>query len=105
VLAKCYSECCLFVGGCGFGVFVLVCVWILVLCYFLVVGICFIGVFVFFCLEVGCVGKLAFVTFELVDESCVFSDGVVVEELLGWFREVVAVPWVKEVRWVVVKRF
>ena len=50
-------------------------------------------------------GKLAVVTCELVDESFAFSDGAVVEELLGWFREVVAVPWVKEVRRVVVKRF
>ena len=50
-------------------------------------------------------GKLAVVTCELVDESFAFSDGAVVEELLGWFREVVAVPWVKEVKGVVVKRF
>ena len=42
--------------------------------------------------------KLAVVTFELVDESFAFSDGAVVEEMLGWFREVVAVPWVKEVK-------
>jgi hypothetical protein len=55
-------------------------------------------------LEVGCV-KLAVVSFELVDESFVFSDGVVAEELLRWFREAVAVPWVKEVKRVVVKRF
>jgi len=49
--------------------------------------------------------KLAVVSFELVDESFVFSDGVVAEELLRWFREAVAVPWVKEVKRVVVKRF
>ena len=61
--------------------------------------------FGFLFLEVGCVDKLAVVTFELVDESFAFSDGAVVEELLGWFREVVAVPWVKEVKEVVVKRF
>jgi hypothetical protein len=59
----------------------------------------------FLCLEVGCVGKLAVVTVELVDESFAFSDGAVAEELLGWFREAVAVPWVKEVKRVVVKRF
>jgi hypothetical protein len=59
----------------------------------------------FLCLEVGCVGKLAVVTVELVEESFAFSDGAVAEELLGWFREAVAVPWVKEVRRVVVKRF
>lgn len=49
--------------------------------------------------------KLAVVSFELVDESFVFSDGAVAEELLRWFREAVAVPWVKEVKRVVVKRF
>jgi hypothetical protein len=49
--------------------------------------------------------KLAVVSFELVDESFAFSDGAVAEELLRWFREAVAVPWVKEVKRVVVKRF
>ena len=49
--------------------------------------------------------KLAVVFLELVDESFVFSDGAVAEDLLRWFREVVGVPWVKEVKRVVVKKF
>jgi hypothetical protein len=65
----------------------------------------FLGVCVCFCLEVCVLGKLAVVSFELVDESFAFSDGAVAEELLRWFRESVAVPWVKEVRRVVVRRF
>ena len=64
----------------------------------------FLGVCFVFCGGV-CVGKVAVVSFELVDECFAFSDGAVAEELLRWFREAVAVPWVKEVRRVVVKRF
>jgi hypothetical protein len=40
--------------------------------------------------------KLTVVTVELVDESFAFSDGAVKEELLSWFREAVAVPWLKK---------
>ena len=50
-------------------------------------------------------GKVAVVTVELVDECVLFSDGVVAEELLGWFREACGVPWVKVVRAVVVEKF
>jgi hypothetical protein len=50
-------------------------------------------------------GKMAVITVELVDASFAHSDGVIMEELFQWFREAVAVPWVKEVRRVVVKRF
>jgi len=71
-------------------------VWILALCYFVCGSIGFLGV---------CVGKVAVVSFELVNECFAFSDGAAAEELLRWFREAVAVPWVKEVRRVVVKRF
>ena len=42
-----------------------------------------IGVLCFLFLEVGCVDKLAVVTFELADESFAFSDGAIVEKLLG----------------------
>jgi len=50
-------------------------------------------------------GKLAVISVELVDEIFANSDRVVAEELLQWFREAVAVPWVKEVKSVVVKSF
>jgi len=51
-------------------------------------------------------GKMAFVSVELVDESFAFSNGVVAEELLEWFRdEAVPAPWVKAVKKVVVKDF
>ena len=50
-------------------------------------------------------GKLAVISVELVDESFAHSDCAVAEELLHWFREAVAVPWVKEVKRVVVKSF
>jgi hypothetical protein len=50
-------------------------------------------------------GKVAVVTVELVDESFAFSNGAVAEELLEWFREAFAVPWVKEVKAVVVQKF
>lgn len=51
-------------------------------------------------------GKVALVTFELVDASVGVSSGAVAEELLRWFRdEVVPAPWVKEVKRVVVQGF
>jgi hypothetical protein len=51
-------------------------------------------------------GKVAVVTFELVDESVAFSDGAIVKELLAWFTSgEVSVPWVKEAKNVVVERF
>jgi len=50
-------------------------------------------------------GKLAIITVELVDESFAHSNGAIAEELLQWFRDVVAAPWVKEIKRVVVKRF
>jgi hypothetical protein len=50
-------------------------------------------------------GKLAVISAELVDECFAHSDGAVAEELLQWFREAVAVLWVKEVKKVVVKSF
>ena len=50
-------------------------------------------------------GKVAVFAVELVDESYAFSDGVIVEELFLWFRDVVAVPWVKEIKSIVVKSF
>jgi len=51
-------------------------------------------------------GKMAFVSFELVDESVVYSNGAIADELLKWFRdEAVPAPWVKAVKKVVVKDF
>ena len=85
----------------GFGCFVFG-FWCCVISF---VGVLVFYVFVFFLFGGVCVGKVAVVSFELVDECFAFSDGAVAEELLRWFREAVAVPWVKEVRRVVVKRF
>ena len=50
-------------------------------------------------------GKVAIVTVELVNESFAISNGGVAEELLEWFREACGVPWVKEVKAVVVQKF
>ena len=50
-------------------------------------------------------GKVAVFAVELVDESFAYSDGVIAEELFLWFRDAVAVPWVKEVKRIVVKSF
>jgi hypothetical protein len=51
-------------------------------------------------------GKVAFVSVELVDESFVHSNGVIADELLKWFRdEAVPAPWVKAVKKVVVRDF
>jgi hypothetical protein len=50
-------------------------------------------------------GKVAVVTVELVDESFAFSNGVIAEELIEWFREACGAPWFKEVRAVVVQKF
>lgn len=47
-------------------------------------------------------GKIAVITVELVDESIAHSNGAIAEELLRWFREAVAAPWVKEIKKVVV---
>jgi hypothetical protein len=49
-------------------------------------------------------GKIAIITFELVDESAATSNSAIAEELLEWFRdEAVPAPWVKEIRKVDVK--
>jgi hypothetical protein len=50
-------------------------------------------------------GKLAVISAELVDECFAHSDGAVAEELLQWFREAVAVPWVKEVKRLLLRVF
>ena len=49
-------------------------------------------------------GKKAIITFELVDESVETSNSAIVDEMLEWFRdETVPVPWVKEIKKVVVQ--
>jgi len=48
---------------------------------------------------------MATITVELVDESFAHSNGVIAEDLFKWFKAAVAVPWVKEAKRVVVKRF
>jgi len=51
-------------------------------------------------------GKVAFVSVELVDGSFVQSNAAIADELLKWFRdEAVPAPWVKTVKKVVVKDF
>ena len=50
-------------------------------------------------------GKVAVFAVEMVDKSFAFFDGVLVEELFLWFRDAVAVPWVKEIKRIVVKSF
>jgi hypothetical protein len=50
-------------------------------------------------------GKLAVISAELVDESFAHSDRAVAEELLQWFKEAVAGPWIKEIRRVVAESF
>ncbi|MGQ9507143.1 MAG: hypothetical protein ACUVTB_04705 [Candidatus Bathycorpusculaceae bacterium] len=48
--------------------------------------------------------KKAMITVELVAESAVEEDKRIVEDLLNWFREdVIYIPWVKDVKDVVVK--
>ena len=49
--------------------------------------------------------KKALIVAELVDESFAHSNGAIMEELFQWFRETVAVPWIKEINRVVVKSF
>jgi hypothetical protein len=57
-------------------------------------------------LEVVVLGKVAVVTFELVDESLENSNGAIASELLKWFKEeAVPAPWIKKVRRVVVRSF
>ena len=48
--------------------------------------------------------KMAIITVELVDESFAHSNGAIMEELLQWFKEAIVVPWVKEIKKIVVKR-
>jgi len=51
-------------------------------------------------------GKRAVIVAELVGESRKKDNDVIATELFLWFRdEVLAVPWVKDVKRVVVKRF
>jgi hypothetical protein len=48
--------------------------------------------------------KKAIITVELVAESKVESNERIVEELLEWFREdLIYIPWVKNVKEVIVK--
>ena len=49
-------------------------------------------------------GKMAIITVELVDESFAHSNGAIMEELLQWFKEAIAVPWIKEIKRIVVKK-
>jgi hypothetical protein len=56
------------------------------------VNICLIPVFVFFVFKGWLCGQVVGCMFELIDDFFfTFSDGVVVDELLRWFREWVAV--------------
>ncbi len=48
-------------------------------------------------------GKRAVITVELVDESLQERSEKIVQELLEWFRDVVCVPWIKEVKDITVK--
>ncbi|MBN1244265.1 hypothetical protein JXA31_01570 [Candidatus Bathyarchaeota archaeon] len=51
-------------------------------------------------------GKRAVIVAELVGESREKSNDVIATELFVWFTdEVLAVPWVKEVKKVVVQKF
>jgi len=51
-------------------------------------------------------GKMAFVSVELVDESFVHSNRVIADELLEWFKdEAVPAPWIKAVKKFVVQDF
>ena len=44
-------------------------------------------------------GKIAIITFELVDESGEKPNSAIAEELLRWFTdEVVTTPWVKKIK-------
>lgn len=48
--------------------------------------------------------KKAIITVELVSESAAEDDGKIVRELFNWFREdAICVPWVKDVKDIVVK--
>jgi hypothetical protein len=48
--------------------------------------------------------KKAIITVELVAESAAEEDEKIVSELLEWFREdAICVPWVKDVKDIVVK--
>jgi len=48
-------------------------------------------------------GKRAVIIAELVDESLQERREKIVQELLEWFRDVVCVPWIKEVKDITVK--
>jgi hypothetical protein len=49
--------------------------------------------------------KKAIIIVELVDESAIEDDEKIAQELLNWFREeAIYVPWVKDVKEVLVKR-
>jgi hypothetical protein len=51
-------------------------------------------------------GKKAIISVELVDESVETSNSAIVGEMLEWFRdEAVPVPWVKDIKKVVVQEF
>jgi hypothetical protein len=44
-------------------------------------------------------GKMAIITFELVDEGAENPNSVIAEELLKWFMdEALPAPWVKEIK-------
>jgi len=47
--------------------------------------------------------KKAVITVELIDESLEEADEKITQELLKWFREVISIPWVKEVKDITVK--
>lgn len=48
--------------------------------------------------------KMAIVMFELVDESMEERNEKIVQELRKWFREdAVSIPWIKEIRDIIVK--
>jgi len=48
--------------------------------------------------------KMAIVMFELVDESMEERNEKIVQEMRNWFREdAVSIPWIKEIRDIIVK--
>jgi hypothetical protein len=48
--------------------------------------------------------KRAIITVELLDESIIEANEKIARELLDWFREdAVSIPWVKEVKEIIVK--
>jgi|YelNatPaOPRAMG01_1025707.scaffolds.fasta_scaffold39169_1 hypothetical protein len=48
--------------------------------------------------------KVAIITVELVDESVGSSNRKIVDDLVSWFREdIVSMPWVKEVKEIMLK--